>query len=214
MEFSKEWVTDYLPVILSLAAVASAMLAVFKSFSTDRPLLTAVMPFQRKDFPDCAEWWCLSFKNNGNYPAIITRTVANPELVLDPEQKKKKYPPPIVPEVNYDADSRGAAHALGPGQTSQRIGTGPLMKELAEFCDKDANYQLFLQCIVEYEDFFGRRFRMRSQFRYDSETTGFRLAWPSKLGKDPVDKAHLYFADEVLRGYPGTIVCKIRRWFR
>lgn len=41
-----EWVWDLFPILISLAAFLAALIAVLKSYSSDRPFLTAVLPFE------------------------------------------------------------------------------------------------------------------------------------------------------------------------
>ncbi|MHC2488975.1 hypothetical protein ACVII0_002767 [Sinorhizobium meliloti] len=211
MAAGETWIIKYLPLLFAAAAFIVSIIAILRVFSSDRPFMTAIVPFCKSEFPVTGPWACLQFRNDGNFPALITRTVVYPILRYtdDPTtpRHKRLFPAPLAPPLTYESESRGSAHAVGPNQITQRIGFGGV-ENLIPVCGDD-RFDLYVQCMVDYQDIFGRKFRALAQFRYDKDVEGFRLAWPGKPNHPQFKASDEYFSHTTLRGYLMTLLYRL-----
>lgn len=186
-----------------------AALVYLKSWTSERPFLSADLPLTAEDFPEhCIthgrRWYCLRFRNDGNHPARIIRIALNTEVVFDPDYglsgAERRYPTWMVPEAIHEYDVRGAAHVVGESRSSQWMMLGTQFEKIVGEHGHDDRWQVFLQILVEYEDNVGRLFRSMYQYRYDAGMGGFRLAWPSDPRKRSSELASRYVRHQTLRG--------------
>lgn len=199
---------------IAFGGLAIAVATFLKALISERPIIKPLLPLTADDFPDHTknagyEWFALRLENFGNHPARISRIAIN--TVILSRSCGTGYPTPMHRNLDYIFDARGTAHALGPGQRSQYL---QIVEDFEKYRPllQENNMQIFVQILVEYEDNFGRSYMNRSQYRFNRDLGGFRLAWPSKPGSLHYASRDDYCGDVMIRNFSCGLAKKL--WSR